>query len=204
MLTGKLTGTIETRGVWRRTWFQSLRDDAILNLAGQLLQISNLLLALLALMPHLLEDLLHRQSAFEIGVHVLLLDGESSLDRLLSGPILAVRLPLHEDGLGLHAAIPTEPDGFGPLGLLQPAHIELPCVGIVIIDGRDGRILRVEFLAGVEDENGKMLAPRQACTRASPSAAKEGSTHTFKTINLSSVILSGCTQYLVVSRTKFC
>jgi hypothetical protein len=47
-------------------------------------------------------------------------------------------LALDKDGVDLHAAIPAETDSFGTFGLLEAALIELPRVGVVVVDGGYG------------------------------------------------------------------
>lgn len=132
-------------------------DDPILNLSSQLLQVRDLLLALLSFPPHLIEHILHGLAASEERVDMLLFEGEPCLDRLLAGPVLAVGFPLDENLVTLHPTIPTKPNGLGALGLLQTSLVELPRVGIVVVDRRDGGVLLLEFLVGVEDEDRKVL-----------------------------------------------
>jgi hypothetical protein len=86
----------------------------------------------------------HDVLATEVGVDVVLLDREAILDALLARPVLAMRLALDVDGLGIHAAVPAEADGERALGFFQTADIQLE-VWVVEVDGRDSGIGRVEF-----------------------------------------------------------
>lgn len=82
-------------------------DDPVLDFARQLLPLGDLGFALLALLPVLLKDTVHRHLPREKGVHMLLLHRKARLDRFLPGPVLAVRLPLDEDLIVLHTTVPS-------------------------------------------------------------------------------------------------
>ena len=89
-------------------------------------------------------------------VDVALLDGETGLDGLLAGPVLSVGLALHEDGVGLHASVPSESVGLGTFVLSETAVVEVEVL-VVVVDGGDGGVLGLKLLVGVEHEHGQVL-----------------------------------------------
>lgn len=135
----------------------TLLQNRVLDFGRQALILGNGLFRLLALLACLFENSAGQQLALEVRVDILLLDGESSLDGLFAGPVLTMRFALDKDGFALHAAVPTETDGLGTFRLLQTALVQIPCVGVVVVDGGDGGVLGVELLVGIEDEHGQVL-----------------------------------------------
>ena len=95
--------------------------NAVLDLSCQLFIRCDVLLRSLVFLAFLLEDLLWRELAAEIGIHVLFLELEACLDRLLARPVLSMRLALDEGSLGGHVSIPAYADSLGAFGLLQTA-----------------------------------------------------------------------------------
>jgi hypothetical protein len=70
-------------------------------------------------------------------------------------------LALQEDLVALHSSVPTETDGLGTLGLLKATLVQLPCIGVVIINGRNRSILLLELLVGIEDQDRQVLQDDQ-------------------------------------------
>src|ERR1700744_2888557 len=65
--------------------------------------------------------------------------------------------PFDEDSFVFHTAIPSQTNGFGTLGLLQTTHVELPRFRVVVVYGRNGRILLFKLLVGIEHQDWQML-----------------------------------------------
>ncbi len=128
----------------------------VLHLVGKLKHRVDLLIGLLALLAKRFEGLIHGVVSLHPSVDILLLDRETGLDRLLTGPILTMRLSLDKDLLVVHTSIPTQTDSFGTFGLLETSQVELEIL-VVVVDRSDGGVLLCKLLLGVEDENGKML-----------------------------------------------
>jgi hypothetical protein len=70
-------------------------------------------------------------------------------------------LALQEDLVALHSSVPTETDGLGTLGLLKATLVQLPCIGVVIINGRNRSNLLLELLVGIEDQDRQVLQDDQ-------------------------------------------
>jgi len=111
-------------------------------------------------------------------VELSLLDDETFLHTLLSGPILSMSLPLDEDLgakrtrgvsfargslsqakrsravrtnlLGVHASVPPHSNRLSSLRLLESTEVEFEIV-VIEVDGGDGSVGRVELLLRVED-----------------------------------------------------
>ena len=66
-------------------------------------------------------------------------------------------LAFQEDSVGLHATVPTQTVSLSSFSLLQAAFVQLPGVGVVVVDRRNSRILFLELLARVEDQHRQML-----------------------------------------------
>ncbi|KAH0250480.1 SPX-domain-containing protein, partial [Aureobasidium melanogenum] len=124
-------------------------DDTILNLSGKLLQVGNLLLALLAITSHLLEGLFNGVVSAHESVDILLLECETSLDGLLASPVFSVGLALDEDGINVHVAIPSQTDGLCTLSLLETAFVQLP--GICVVVTSTGKCLRMMSLSSLRN-----------------------------------------------------
>ena len=80
-----------------RTWLKLPSQDSVLNLIRQLDHRVDLLTGLLPFLEQLLKFTVHGILPAEEGVDLVLLDWETSLDRLLTGPVFSVCLPLDKD-----------------------------------------------------------------------------------------------------------
>ena len=66
-------------------------------------------------------------------------------------------LALDEDGVDIHITVPSQTDSLCTLSLLETALIQFPGVCVVVVDGRDGRVLDLKLLARVEDQHRQVL-----------------------------------------------
>ncbi|KAI6761753.1 hypothetical protein HG531_002306 [Fusarium graminearum] len=116
----------------------TLFEHRVLDFGCQSLVLSNGLFGLLTFLARLLEDGSREKLSFHVCVNVLLLHGESSLDRLFTSPVLSMCFALNENSLGLHATIPSQSKCLGAFGLLQSAFVQVPFIGVVV----NGQVLQ--------------------------------------------------------------
>jgi len=156
-------GVLDLGGsIWRdsrRTRPQFSGQDGVLNFLSQLYHRIHFLPRLLAPLEQCFEFGVHSIVALQESIDFVLLDGESSLDRLFAGPIFSMCLAFHEDGIDAHTSIPAQADCLSPFGLLYASKVELQILVVKIYRG-DGRVGNLKFLVGIENWGGRSLEGR--------------------------------------------